>query len=157
MEHPKIDWMIWGFRKPPNSPILGRTPPYDIIWILTNDSLELSHFPGGPGDREVIRIWNCDWDDCLMSQLATLWWTNIAMENHHFIAGKIHYFYGHFQLQTVSSPEGIVCCFNFGAMLGVFSVTTCNDQSQHWFRNQAVHPRVMWVKHGNNHPVNWEW
>ena len=30
------------------------------------------------------------------------------MENHHFVAGKIHYFYGHFQLQTVSSPEGII-------------------------------------------------
>ena len=29
------------------------------------------------------------------------------MENHHAINGKIHYFYGHFQLQTVSSPEGI--------------------------------------------------
>ena len=27
----------------------------------------------------------------------TLWWTNIAMENHHAINGKIHYFYGHFQ------------------------------------------------------------
>ena len=26
-------------------------------------------------------------------------------ENHHFL-GKIHYFYGHFQLQTVKSPEG---------------------------------------------------
>ena len=23
--------------------------------------------------------------------------TNIAIENHHVIAGKIHYFYGHFQ------------------------------------------------------------
>ena len=29
---------------------------------------------------------------------GTLWWTNIAMENHHAINGKIHYFYGHFQL-----------------------------------------------------------
>ena len=28
----------------------------------------------------------------------TLWLTNIAMENHHAINGKIHYFYGHFQL-----------------------------------------------------------
>ena len=28
------------------------------------------------------------------------------MENHHAINGKIHYFYGHFPLQTVSSPEG---------------------------------------------------
>ena len=25
---------------------------------------------------------------------------------HHFIAGKIHYFYGHFPWQNVSSPEG---------------------------------------------------
>ena len=31
---------------------------------------------------------------------------HFAMENHHAINGKIHYFYGHFQLQTVSSPEG---------------------------------------------------
>ena len=30
--------------------------------------------------------------------LSTLWWTNIAMENHHAINGKIHYFYGHFPL-----------------------------------------------------------
>ena len=29
------------------------------------------------------------------------------MENHHAINGKIHYFYSHFPLQTVSSPEGI--------------------------------------------------
>ena len=28
------------------------------------------------------------------------------MENHHAINGKTHYFYGHFQLQNVSSPEG---------------------------------------------------
>ena len=28
------------------------------------------------------------------------------MENHHFFNGKIHYFYGHFQLLFVSSPEG---------------------------------------------------
>ena len=27
------------------------------------------------------------------------------MENHHFLAGKIHYFNSHFPLQTVSSPE----------------------------------------------------
>ena len=42
----------------------------------------------------------------MVSPQITLWWTNIAMENHHFIAGKIHYFYGHCQLQTVSLPEG---------------------------------------------------
>ena len=24
-------------------------------------------------------------------EYATLWWTNIAMENHHFFMGKIHY------------------------------------------------------------------
>ena len=36
----------------------------------------------------------------------TLWWTNIAMENHHAINGKIHYFNGHFQLLFVGSPEG---------------------------------------------------
>ena len=38
---------------------------------------------------------------------VTLWWTNIAMENHHAIHGQNHYFYGHFQLLFVSSPEGI--------------------------------------------------
>ena len=30
------------------------------------------------------------------------------MEKHLVLAGKIHYFYGNFQLQTVSSPEGII-------------------------------------------------
>ena len=35
-----------------------------------------------------------------------LWWTNIAMEHHHAINGKIHYFYCHFPLLFVSSPEG---------------------------------------------------
>ena len=30
----------------------------------------------------------------------------IAMENHHAINGKIHYFNGHFQLLFVCSPEG---------------------------------------------------
>ena len=28
------------------------------------------------------------------------------MENHHAINGNIHYFYGHFQLLFVCSPEG---------------------------------------------------
>ena len=41
----------------------------------------------------------------------TLWWTNIAMENHHAINGKIHYFYGHFPLLFVGSPKGI-CSFD---------------------------------------------
>ena len=31
----------------------------------------------------------------------------LAMENHHAINGKIHYFYGHFPLLFVCSPEGI--------------------------------------------------
>ena len=36
----------------------------------------------------------------------TLWWTNIAMERSIIFHGKIHYFYGHFQLLFVCSPEG---------------------------------------------------
>ena len=28
----------------------------------------------------------------LLIDVDTLWWTNIAMENHHAINGKIHYF-----------------------------------------------------------------
>ena len=31
---------------------------------------------------------------------------HITMENHHAINGKIHYFYDHFQQQTVKLPEG---------------------------------------------------
>ena len=38
----------------------------------------------------------------------TLWWTNIAMENHHAINGKIHYFYGHFQLQLLVHQRVII-------------------------------------------------
>ena len=38
--------------------------------------------------------------------MFTLWWTNIAMENHHAINGTIHYVYGHFPLLFVCSPEG---------------------------------------------------
>ena len=30
--------------------------------------------------------------------------------------GKIYYFYGHFQLQTVSSPEGRLCLFFPGGL-----------------------------------------
>ena len=37
---------------------------------------------------------------------ATLWWTNILPWKITIFHGNIHYFYGHFQLQTVSSPEG---------------------------------------------------
>ena len=36
----------------------------------------------------------------------TLWWTNIAMERSTIFHGKIHYFYGHFPLLFVCSPEG---------------------------------------------------
>ena len=38
--------------------------------------------------------------------MITLWWTNILLLKITIFYGKIHYFYGHFQLQTVSSPEG---------------------------------------------------
>ena len=38
---------------------------------------------------------------------STLWWTNILLWKITIFHGKIHYFYGHFQLQTVSSPEGM--------------------------------------------------
>ena len=41
---------------------------------------------------------NMDTENDQFYQDYTLWWTNIAMENHHAINGKIHYFYGHFQL-----------------------------------------------------------
>ena len=37
---------------------------------------------------------------------TTLWWTNIAMENHHAIIGKIHYFDWAIFHCYVSSPEG---------------------------------------------------
>ena len=45
-----------------------------------------------------------------------------AMENHHFIAGEIHYFYGHFPLLFVCSPEGLDGTFewNFMEDLGAF-------------------------------------
>ena len=36
----------------------------------------------------------------------TIWWTNIAMENHHAINGKIHYFDWAMFNCYVSSPEG---------------------------------------------------
>ena len=38
---------------------------------------------------------------------STLWWTYKKLWKITIFNGKIHYFYGHFQLQTVSSPEGI--------------------------------------------------
>ena len=41
-----------------------------------------------------------------MYQWFTLWWTNIAMENHHAFHGKIHYKWAMFHCY-VSSPEGI--------------------------------------------------
>ena len=36
-----------------------------------------------------------------------LWWTNSWQWKFTIFHGKIHYFYGHVQLPTVSSPEGI--------------------------------------------------
>ena len=45
--------------------------------------------------------------DCLILQ-DTLWWTNILQwKDPPILNGKIHYFYGHFQLLFVSSPEGM--------------------------------------------------
>ena len=38
----------------------------------------------------------------------TLWWTNILPWKITIFNGKIHYFYGHFPWQNVSSPEGIL-------------------------------------------------
>ena len=35
---------------------------------------------------------------------------------HHFIAGKIHYFYGHVQLLCKRSPEGIISCLGYCRM-----------------------------------------
>ena len=43
---------------------------------------------------------------------------------HHAINGKIHYFYGHFPLQTVSSPEGTP------NEIAIFRRD--NDQQNHW-------------------------
>ena len=42
------------------------------------------------------------------------------MENHHAINGKIHYFYGHFPLQTVSTPGRV--CLSFAAVCGFAQV-----------------------------------
>ena len=38
---------------------------------------------------------------------VTLWWTNILPWKITIFNGKIHYFYGHFQLLFVGSPEGM--------------------------------------------------
>ena len=45
----------------------------------------------------------------LLQITHTLWWTFTFCHGkiHHAINGKIHYFYGHFPWQNVSSPEGI--------------------------------------------------
>ena len=40
--------------------------------------------------------------------LCTLWWTNKKLWKITIFYGNIHYFYGHFQLLFVSSPEGMV-------------------------------------------------
>ena len=41
--------------------------------------------------------------------IITLWWTNILPWKITIFNGKNHYFYGHFPLQTVSSPGRVFC------------------------------------------------
>ena len=60
------------------------------------------------------------------------------MENHNF-NGKIHYFYGHFQLQTVSSPEGN--CIFLVAEHGEFS----NGETT--IRNGGIWCNQWWFNH----------
>ena len=43
---------------------------------------------------------------CHAKVVGTLWWTNILPWKITIFYGKIHYFYGHFQLLFVCSPEG---------------------------------------------------
>ena len=139
--------------------------------------------PGGPtfeGGRFECRLLDCY---CLMMiwlvhlfLMVTLWWTNIAMENHHAINGKIHDFYGHFPLLFVGSPEGSVnivclcslwyhqpisryCCHHFGWFLWfvlIYFVVPFNGPSsskrtkkgQSWFTpSQAdLHLRLIMEK-----------
>ena len=40
--------------------------------------------------------------------ICTLWWTNIAMERSTIFNGKIHYFYGHFQLLRTLVHQRII-------------------------------------------------
>ena len=44
--------------------------------------------------------------DSVIVRMNTLWWTNILQWNITIFNGKIHYFYGHFPLLFVCSPEG---------------------------------------------------
>ena len=60
--------------------------------------VEMGELKNTPEDRLRPWIW--------MNMVGTLWWTNILLWKITIFNGKIHYFYGHFQLQTVSSPEG---------------------------------------------------
>ena len=67
----------------------------------------------------------------------TLWWTNIAMERSTIFDGKIHYFYGHFQLLFVCSPEGIHEP-TFNEVLAPLNVVTSMRQ------RKATHTDLSW-------------
>ena len=56
------------------------------------------HFDAEVGDPQglVMFSWGSHISNVTMVY-GTLWQFNIAMENHHAINGKTHYFYGHFQ------------------------------------------------------------
>ena len=85
--------------------------PYAMIWeTIPSGSCDLMDLWGDIDERLALKerlqcIWfgkshleqeksHLDTPDILG---ITLWYFNIAIENHHAVNGKSHYFYGHFQ------------------------------------------------------------
>ena len=99
----------WGWLKPTSAVFqrceLAGFDPSPICVANSMDSLVHSSHSRNSWAfiyQEWIFSWNF-WDDFSLYPLVNIQKT---IENHHAINGKIHYFYGHFQLLCNKLPEG---------------------------------------------------
>ena len=89
------------------------------------------------------------------SATITLWWTNIFPWKITIFNGKIHYFYGHFPLLFVCSPEGT---FPGSSRPGT-SAASCEPPQEPTdaFRSPQHPQRLVATAHPHRHPCKWPW
>jgi hypothetical protein len=79
----------------------------------------------GPALRGA--LWSGRFMTRLVRPQVSAWWVTLQTNSlrtgkiHHFIAGKTHYFYGHFPVRYVKLPEGNLICPDMMTLVSLFS------------------------------------
>ena len=111
------DEKVWRWEDEIQTPTIGRTLRSDALGKNQNTCAIQSTVPSVPSSKQQRTLQPQTTQQVPEMKTPTLWWTNIAMENHHAIHGKIHYFNSHFPLLFVCSPEGIISIISIISMI----------------------------------------